>query len=83
MHYLFVVLIFSSVSTVMTRNAKDMTWHSKSFRWPKTDGMKTECNYLILSMKGWHKKNDAKAYINNVHEAMLEHYHVFAKTHTT
>ena len=25
------------------------------------------------------KKNDAKAYINNVHEAILEYYHLFTK----
>ena len=34
---------------------------------------------MILSTKEYVKKNEARAYINNVDEALLEYYRVFAK----
>ena len=34
---------------------------------------------MILSIKDYTKKNEARAYINNVDEAMLEYYREFAK----
>ena len=40
--------------------------------------MKTEYDRLILSINDY-VKNDPKAYINNVDEAMLEYYRIFAK----
>ena len=63
---------------MVKKNVKDMIWHLKSFREPETNGMKIECNELILSIKGCVKKNEARAYINNVDEAMLEYYRVFS-----
>ena len=38
-----------------------------------------ESNDLILSTKDYVKKNEARTYINNVDEAMLEYYRVSAK----
>ena len=35
--------------------------------------------HLDFINKRLREKNEARAYINNVDEAMLEHYHVFAK----
>ena len=43
------------------------------------NGIRIEWNGLINSTKNHVKKNEARAYINNVDEVMLEHYRVFAK----
>ena len=43
------------------------------------NGMRIGSNGLILSTKDYVKKNVARVYINNVDEAMLEYYRVFAK----
>ena len=61
---------------MVKRNAKDMIWHLKSFRdkWSE-DRMK----WLDFINKRLREKNEARAYINNVDEAMLEYYRVFAK----
>ena len=61
---------------MVKKNAKNMIWHLKSFKGQETNRMKIEFDFLT---KDCVKKNEAREYINNVDEAMLEYYRVFAK----
>ena len=64
---------------MVQKSAKDMTWQKKSFQRQGINGMRIESNDLILSTKDYAEKNYASAYINNVDEARLEYYRVFAE----
>ena len=64
----------------MQKNAKDMIYHWTSSKGQRINGIRIEWNGLILSTKDYVKKiNEARAYINNVVEVMVEYYRVFEK----
>ena len=63
---------------MMKKNAKYMIWQKKSFKQPVTNGKKCRINTLILLIKRC-RKNEAKAYINNVDEEILGYSRVFSK----
>ena len=59
---------------MVEKNAKDMIWQQNSRKGNVINGMRIEWYGFILSTKHCVKKNEAKAYINNVDDAVLEYY---------
>ena len=68
-------LAFSGTNFVFSR----LTDHGAKERKRHDLALEIEWNVLILWIKDYVKKNEARTYINNVDEAMLEYYQVFAK----
>ena len=71
------ISLLVSLWIMVKKNVKDTIWHWKNFRGSEANGIK----YNKVKIKRLHfinkklcEKNEARAYINTVDEAMLKYY---------
>ena len=72
-------LAFSMITDYGAKERKSHDLAKESLQRARHKWNEDRMKRLDFINKRLREKNDAKAHINNVHEAMLEYYHVFTK----